>query len=133
MRTAIITFSVFSAVTLSILSCSKSSNDHAGKGGSATLTVQLEHHAVAKNLQNGVVYIKYDAKDVPANGIYDDSAKCTGVDTMQTAVFTGLKNGNYFLYATGLDTSIYKPVKGGGAYTITQQAPQTYILAVSED
>lgn len=133
MRTAIITFSVFSALTLSISSCSKSSNDHAGKGGSATLTVQLEHHAIAKNLRNGVVYIKYDAKDVPANGIYDDSAKCVGIDTMQTAVFTGLKNGNYFLYANGFDSSVYKPVRGGGAYTITQQASQTYILAVSED
>jgi len=133
MRTALITLSSFGFIVLAAIGCSKSSNDHAGKGGNATLTVQLEHHAVARNLTKGIVYIKYDATDVPANGIYDDSATCTSLDTMQKTVFTNLKNGNYFLYATGTDTSIYKPVKGGGAYTITQQGPQTYTLAVSED
>lgn len=133
MRTTLITLSISCISALAITGCSKSSSDHAGKGGSAMLTVQLQHHAIAKNLENGTVYIKYDSKDVPTDGIYDDSAKCSPVDTTQTAIFSNLKNGNYFLYAKGFDTSIYKPVFGGGAYTITQQAAQTYILAVSED
>lgn len=132
MRTAIITFAACCISTLTIVSCSKSNNDQAGKGGNATLTVQLQHHTVAKNIENGIVYIKYGATDVPSNGVYDDSALCSSMSATQTAVFSNLKNGNYFLYATGFDTSISQAVRGGGAYTVTQQAAQTYILAVSE-
>jgi len=119
-------------ILLTAFSCHKT-DDGAGKGGSANLSFNLKHHGVARNLIKGTVYIKYNAQDAPANGVYDDSVKTTDADTMQVAVFSGLKNGNYYFFGIACDTSIYQHAVGGLPYIISSQANITDNLAISEN
>jgi len=124
---------LFMAFTICAFSCTKKKNDTPGKGGSANLKLYPQHHTVAKNLRNMKVYIKYGTQTPPSNGMYDDSVACTIVDSQSVGTLSGLKNGDYYLYSTGYDTSIFQNVKGGIPYTITQQADQNVLVPVSED
>ena len=103
-----------------------------GKGGSATVVAYPRHHGRTANLDSCMVYVKYNSLDAPANGVYDDSLLCIKGDTLFSAAFSGLKNGNYYFYGTGYDYSISQRVKGGLPYTITQQISQNLDLPVSE-
>jgi len=126
---------LFLAVSASMFSCTKKKADTtvAGKGGSASLMIYPQHHTVAKNLRNMKVFVKYNTSEPPSNGVYDDSATCTITDSISMGQFSGLTNGNYYLFGSGYDTSIFQNVKGGIPYTITQQAAQNVTLPVSED
>ncbi len=104
-----------------------------GKGGSATLVVYPQHHGESLQLDSMKVYIKYDAVDAPANGIYDDSASCPDSITVPFCSFAGLNNGNYYIFSKGWDGNISNKVKGGIKYTITAQQSQNVLLPVSED
>lgn len=124
---------LFFGLLVTFFSCTKNKDDAPGKGGNASLVIYPQHHTVEKNLRNMKVYIKYGAQEPPSNGVYDDSVACTRDDTSSVGTFSGLKNGNYYLYGYGYDTSVFKNVKGGIPYTITSQASQTVLLPVSED
>jgi len=83
-----------------------------GKGGTCVVSVSGEHRGTL--LDTCKVYIKYNTVDAPANGIYDDSAACMLVDTIPTAIFSGLTTGNYYLLAVGYHGGFSPPnVKGG--------------------
>jgi hypothetical protein len=122
-------------VLLTSAACSKKddNNNVAGKGGNATLNIFPQHHTLAKNIINCKVYVKYNTLDAPSDGKYDDSTSCINTDSLVKATLSQLKNGKYYLYAYGFDTSISQNIKGGLGYTITQQATQTVLLPVSED
>ena len=122
------------AFLLLIISCKQDKKDGGGKGGSATLVINPQHHTVAKNIINGKVFIRYNTLDAPTSGVYDDSAACTNHDSLLSGTITNLKNGNYYLFATGFDTSVNQYVKGGVPYTISAQSTTlTVNLPVSED
>lgn len=104
-----------------------------GKGGNAQLMVYPQHHGDAGTLDSMVVYIKYDAKDVPANGKYDDSATCTRTGAIVSCTFSSLWNGDYYLYAKGFDQAINEGVKGGIKYTVTSQSSMNLALPVTEE
>ena len=120
-------------VVLAFSACRTKEKITPGKGGNAAVTVYPQHHLVAKNIINGKLYIKYNTLDAPADGLYNDSVSCTNHDSLLSGTFTGLQNGNYYLHATGYDTSVKQPVKGGLPYTITSQTAQSTNLPVSED
>jgi hypothetical protein len=103
-----------------------------GDGGKATVNVFPQHHGVAANLINFKVYVKYNAADAPSNGAYDDSVDCANYDSLVSCAFTALRNGNYYFYGRGYDTSISQNVKGGLPYRITAQQTQSFNLPVSE-
>ena len=103
-----------------------------GKGGNASLTVYPAHHEVAKNIIRFKAYIKYNTLNAPANGVYDDSIACSNHDNLVSGTFTGLTNGNYYLFGEGVDTSIGEEVKGGVSYTIKEQKAQDAALPVTE-
>ena len=114
-------------------SCKPDSNDGPGKGGSASVSIYPQHHTVAKRLVGCKVYVKYNTLDAPTSGVYDDSLDCTNHDSLVSCTFTGLRNGNYYFYGKGRDTSISpQAVKGGLPYTITTQSQQSFNLPVSE-
>ncbi len=115
-----------------LVSCGKKDNAAAGKGGSATVNVYPQHHGIAKRLINVKVWIKYNTADAPTNGIYDDSATCTNHDSLVSCAFPGLRNGNYYFYATGFDTSVNQSVRGGIPYTISGGMAPDLLLPVSE-
>ena len=126
----------FMVAFLFVYSCRKKDNPSAGKGGSANLTFIPQHHGRSKNFTWMTIYIKYNTKDAPGNGVYDDSVHCTvssATDTAWSGTFTGLKDGDYYAYGYGYDSSVYQNVKGGGPYTITNQQSITSYLPVSED
>lgn len=124
---------LFCILCLSLLAanCKKTDNNTPGKGGSATLIVNPQHHEVDSNIKRCKVYIKYGAVDAPSNGIYDDSATCVVANNKALATFTALKNGNYYLYGVGFDTTA-GCISGGIGYTISQQSSQTMFLPVTE-
>jgi hypothetical protein len=123
-----------SAMVLMGASCHKTSSPVAGKGGSTTLKVSPQHHGRSMNFTAMTVYIKYNTQDAPSNGVYDDSVHCTNADTVWTATFPQLQNGNYYLYGYGYDTSVNENVKGGSPYAISMQNTSlTFLLPVSED
>ena len=104
-----------------------------GKGGNATLHVVPRHHG--RQIDSCTIYIKYNAIDAPANGLYDDSAKCVQVGGLPVATFTSLRKGNYYLFGYGWDPNSTPPdhVRGGYAYPLTSETDQTLELAVSEN
>lgn len=104
-----------------------------GKGGNASLTIYPAHHGATATLDSMVVYIKYNAKDMPADGVYDDSATCTIANNLPYAVFSGLTNGNYYIFGKGYDYAVASKVKGGIGYVITVQDPQDVHLPVGEE
>ncbi len=85
---------------------------YGGKGGDRTLAVTPEHHGLY--VDTCMIYIKYNTLDVPADGVYDDSAACVMMNGMPVAVFASLKQGDYYLFAKGYH-AVYVPpyVKGG--------------------
>lgn len=123
--------------SLSLYSCGNDDKDDtavAGKGGTTTLKVYPQHHLIAKNISYCTVYIKYNTLDIPGNGIYDDSAVCKKEDSVLVATFDGLKNGNYYLFGRGYDSSISAGIKGGLPATITEQGKTiTTPLPVGEE
>ena len=112
---------LLSAAALTLLAAACKNDDDpvtpatAGKGGHTTLRIMSQHHHPPA-IDSITVYIKYNASNLPLT--FDDSARAVkgAVDTVAT--FTGLKNGNYYLYGLGWDRSIADTVMGGIPYTI---------------
>ena len=126
-------YAVLAFLFLSI-SCKPDKNDGSGKGGSTTLQIFPQHHQVAKNIINGKIFIRYNTLDAPTSGVYDDSTSCSNHDSLLSGTLSGLKNGNYYLFATGYDTSVNQGVKGGTPYTITAQSTTLSVtIPVSEN
>ncbi len=122
----------FIAISALFFACKTKDKDVAGKGGSATISVFPQHHEVAKNLTAFKAYIKYGTKDAPTSGLYDDSMVLVNHDSLVSGSFAGLKNGDYYLYASGYDTSVNSNLHGGLPYTVTAQTPQSVFIPVSE-
>ncbi len=129
-----ITLSTFIAVSAIVTGCKHDPMyTIGGKGGNASLIVYPAHHGDACNLDSMVVYIKYNATDAPADGVYDDSAICSKVNNLQTCTFSNLWNGNYYIFGKGYDYAVLQRVRGGLQYTIKNQAAVTISMPVSED
>ncbi|MCW3123680.1 MAG: hypothetical protein JWQ38_3172 [Flavipsychrobacter sp.] len=114
---------IFVVVLLVVVGCKKpqQTTSIGGKGGTNTIAVTPEHHG--EFVDTCTVYIKYNTLDAPADGIYDDSAACVQVDTIPVATFTGLKQGNYYLFGKGIHATYTPPnVKGGLPCTISNVA-----------
>ncbi len=116
---------------IALASCSKGSDDPAP----FTLEVTPKHHG--RPIDSCMIYIKYNSVDPPANGVYDDSARCVPLNGLPVATFSNVKHGNHYLYGYGWDPLLSPPqaVKGGYAYPdpTDGKAVQTVELAVSED
>ncbi len=131
MKKRIDLFLVPALILIMSASCVKKADPSAGKGGSATLIILPQHHSISKNIDTCEVYIKYNAQNTPAS--YDDSTTCTCANGVVTCQFSNLRNGDYYIYSYGIDTSFHVPV-GGGLYSpITKQnATTTVELAITE-
>src|SRR5688572_7936755 len=85
-----------------------------GPGGKSSITVHVEHHG--KNIPGATVYLKYNAKESPGldSSVYDESKRLADTGHLAThGHFHELQKGDYFLYATGYDSAIALPVRGG--------------------
>ena len=100
-----------------------------GLGGKAVLVVTPTHREL--NVDSCKIYIKYNAQDAPLNGAYDDSQSVKLQDTVPVAFFTGLLNGNYYIYAYGYHAAYFTNVKGGIGIKIAAQDTIRYLLPTS--
>jgi hypothetical protein len=125
---AILAFSVASALLVSCERDETTTTPAAGKGGKATVNVTPQHHA--NDIAQCTVYIKYGAQDKPSS--YDDSAVCNMVGGKPVAVFSSLQKGNYYFYGLGYDPGIAQDVSGGVPYTISEEKVHDIVLPVTE-
>ena len=105
MRKSLIIISLFNLV----FGLSACKHDE-GFGGSAVIQGTVAHHS--RTIPLAVVHIKFGAKEsqdtLPAN--YDAHELA---DSLGNYTFSGLKAGNYYLFASGYDSSISQMVYGG--------------------
>lgn len=136
MKNLIKPLALITGMSLMAFSCKKDNNNNnnnnnnntAGKGGSGVIRAIPKHHT--RLIDSCTIYIKYNATTAPSS--YDDSIKCVKVNDTAQAIFTGLKNGNYYLYGYGYDTSISKNVSAGIAFTLSAQDTEKVYVPVTE-
>lgn len=90
-----------------------------GIDGKATITGHVKHHE--EHIPNAVVYIKYDATELPGTNAsdFDDSTLASSGDGHYE--FEELRKGNYYLFSTGYDSTIAQIVLGGIPVKITKK------------
>lgn len=106
-----IKLSLLIAVSLLIGSCCKE-----GIGGDVTLTATLKHHSVIMvNHPNypDTVFVKYNTNQLPGTRVSDFDTYFVGTPGENYVHIHGLKCGNYYLYAVGIDSAGPYRVTGG--------------------
>jgi hypothetical protein len=112
-------FKTIGIFTLSIFAFSACKR--AGTNGDATLVVFPQHHGRTIPNHAGYpdsVYVKFNAKDLPENPTQNFDVVFVGEVGEDHVHCEGLHTGNYFLYATGWDTTINERVTGGESVKI---------------
>lgn len=102
---------IFSCLLLLILLVSSCKKEE-GFGGNGIVRGRVLHHTA--QIPNALVYIKFGAKQSAGR----DSASYDAVvmaDSAANYEITGLKAGNYYLFATGSDPAFNEMVYGGVA------------------
>ncbi|MBL7765683.1 MAG: hypothetical protein JNJ58_06300 [Chitinophagaceae bacterium] len=119
----------FLILALSITSCKKKPSG--GLGGNANLKISVFHHSL--EIDSATVYIKFNATDKPTDNQYDlQQVLQKDLAGDSYAIFEGLKPGDYYVYATGWDPSIFSNVNGGIPYTIKEEADIQISVPVTE-
>jgi hypothetical protein len=92
-----------------------------GKGGHAVIRITPEAYNIF--VDTCTIYIKYGTLDAPADGVYDDSAKCDTTGGKPVATFSGLTVGLYYFYGQGYHSGFSHPphVKGGAQQTVAKE------------
>ncbi|MGZ3894637.1 MAG: hypothetical protein ACXVPN_03610 [Bacteroidia bacterium] len=89
----------------------------AGTGGKATIVCNVINTNTGTAVTNATVYVLYGSSKPPASIDKFSDHKSTGIYS-STATFSGMKCGTYYLYATGYDSAVSLPLKGGGPYSL---------------
>jgi hypothetical protein len=95
----------------------------AGKPGYVTIVAHAKHHDVSiisSSSYRDSVFIKFNSLEFPGDNasLYDLVIK--GEKDVDNVVIKGLRQGNYFIFMTGWDSSIGERVSGGMPYSLTQ-------------
>jgi hypothetical protein len=91
----------------------------AGTDGDTTLIVYAKHHGVIIPNYPGypdTVYVKFNAKDLPADPTHDYDAIFVGEAGEDHVHCEGLHTGTYFLYVTGWESPSAHPPSGRRVY-----------------
>jgi hypothetical protein len=114
--------------------CKKKNECEAGSGGSLTVLANMIHHT--RPIKGCRVYVKFNTSEFPGESPsnYDLSFKAD--DSTSIAKLTGLNCGDYYLYATGID-SLLDPsnniVKGGSPFSTSQkEGTQSWNIYITE-
>lgn len=102
-----------------------------GLGGESMVSGNVSHHSTA--IPNALVYVKIDATESAGTDVnnYDHSVAADGNGDYS---ISSLKKGNYFLFATGWDSSVSQTVIGGVPIRIDEKdANLTINVPVTED
>lgn len=113
---------------LAIQSCKKP-----GLGGDATVVAFPKHHG--KAIYGATVFVKFDTEDSPGTNTSSYDATFEGEPKEEHVHIEGLKQGKYYLYAIGYDSSISSLVYGGQSINIKRKdrkEEQNLDIAVTE-
>lgn len=80
-------------------------------GGHALISVNVQRDIYT--VKAPTVYVKFDADEMPSDPTNNYDLKEIGVSTSSYVWIDKLRYGKYYIYATGFDSSIMKPVQGG--------------------
>lgn len=125
MARPIVSFAAFLVMLLILCwqGCTRPEVSHnAGKGGKASLLVAAKHHS--KYAEGLSYYIKYNAVNISADGVYDDSATAVNRGGKPVATFSNLKKGDYVVFVTGYDAAAAEQVSGFIRHTIKEETAQ---------
>ena len=89
-------------------------------GGSSVVSGTVYHHS--EEIGYSKVYVKYDAKELPSTDVSVYNQSVTSDENGHYSL-KGLKCGDYYLYAVGVDPDAVAPdtiVKGGTPITISK-------------
>lgn len=100
-----------------------------GTGGKSSVSGAVKHHATT--VPNAIVYIKYGATEFPGTDVskYDASTVATASAHYE---FKELQKGDYYLYATGYDSTIQHQVAGGVGVVLKKNEAKTSDVPVTE-
>jgi len=104
-----------------------------GTGGKTDITAFTAHHL--KPIYGPTVYVKFNATELPQNPTDNYDLKVTAESNENHVHILSLLPGNYYLFATGYDSSFRKQVRGGIPLKITRKDKDKEVnvdIAVSE-
>lgn len=105
-----------------------------GTGGKAALIVTPQHHKI--NINECVVMIKYGATKMPALDQFDDTAGISFDLGRPTATFPGLTQGDYYIYAEGIDPDLEpgkEKISGGAHFRVIDTLAKNYEVYLQMD
>ena len=129
-----IAFCLVAAIAL--VSCTKENTCSSGTGGSLTFVVLPQHHGAPIHSQGNyrdTVMVKFNTQEFPgaSPSLYD--LIVVGDSGEDHVHIDGLKCGDYYLFATGFDTTISERVFGGRPFSTEATSGQLEIeVSVSE-
>ena len=110
-------------IPLFVGGCKKKDDCTAGMGGKLTIVAKTVHHT--KPIPGCTFYVKYCAKDFPGENNLSSFDKTYKISNDSTEIaISNLQNGEYYLYATGIDSSLDPTnniVKGGIPFNTEQK------------
>ncbi len=86
-------------------------------GGQCEVVAFPQHHG--KSIYGATAYVKFGAKDLPANPTTNYDLKIVGEPDEEHIHIKDLRYGHYFIYSVGYDSAIAQAVTGGIALHIT--------------
>lgn len=108
-----------------LISCKDENNCKAGTGGNVTIAAFPKHHGVAIYNQGNyrdTAYLKFNTQDFPGSNPADYDMIVVGDSGEDHVHIEGLKCGDYYIWMTGLDTTINQRVTGGIPYSFSQES-----------
>jgi len=113
-------------ISFLLLNCS----DDDASSKNASISGSVAHHD--ELIHNATVYYRFDVTEFPGASPDDYDGSVIADSFKAHYEITGLKAGNYYLYAVGIDTSCTCEVKGGipviiksGEENVTSNVPVT--------
>ncbi len=94
-------FSIAVIMAIAFTACKKE-----GLGGKGEIKGQTVSYTDGKYIKGSTVYIKYGAKSFPGTNIANYDASNTA-DSDGKYDFKGLRKGDYYLYATGMENGMF--------------------------
>lgn len=105
------------------ISCNKRKKCTSGTDGNITLIASPKHHIVPIFNQSAyldTIYLKFNTSEAPNVGTLNYDAFFVGNVGESTVRCEGLKCGDYYILATGFDTTINERVYGGIPFTLNE-------------
>jgi hypothetical protein len=110
--------------------------EYGGTGGNTTIVAKPEHHGMPIIGHVNYVdsaFIKFNTQESPGSNPANYDWVFAGEEGEDHVHIQGMKPGKYYIYMTGLDTTIGERVFGGIPVTVTQSSGEVEIVVpVSE-